>query len=250
MENIKTTDTVTKDKFSILNTFLWMLFLTFGIQGLVGITAFFILDINFKIAGVTTKDIDFLLLQPSMIAVTMAISAVLLYPLIKLAAHQSNKPFPFHFLSFKPLNKLVLIKVLLLGFGYYLFEWIAVYILSIDTPQFMLDVKSHTHSIFDAIMLVIGICIIAPITEEIIFRGLAYGRLVKTKAGVSGAIIITSLVFTAIHVQYDLQVLAILSLFAFLLGYIRYITENLIYCIVLHMQINLLTTIELFFFLK
>lgn len=250
MEDVKTTDTVTGDTFSILNTFLWMLFLTFGIQGIVGIIAAFTLNIKFKIAGDATQDIDLVLLQPSLIVMTMVVSALLLFPLIKMAAHQSNRPFPFQFLSFKPLNKSVLIKVLLLGFGYYLFEWTVVYVFAIDTPQFMLDVKSQTHSIFDGLMLVIGICIIAPITEEIIFRGLAYGRLVQTKVGVTGAIIITSVIFTVIHIQYDLTTLAILSMFAFLLGYVRYKTENVIYCIALHMQINLLATIELFFFIS
>jgi membrane protease YdiL (CAAX protease family) len=249
MEDVKTTNIVTGSEYSILKTFLWMLLLTFGLQGIVGFITAIVIGVDLGASGEGTNGIELTLLQPSIIVITGVISAILLFPLIKKAAHQSIKSFPFQFLAFKPVNKTTLIKVLLLGVGYYIIEWLATYVFSIDTPQFMLDVKSQTHSTLDALMLVLGICIIAPITEEIIFRGLAYGRLVKTKVGVSGAIIITSLFFTIIHVQYDLIVLSILCLFAFILGYVRYKTENLIYCIVLHMQINLFSTIELFFFL-
>jgi membrane protease YdiL (CAAX protease family) len=231
-----------ENQFSIFNTFLWMLFLTFGIQMLLG----FIAAVGFGALDMSGND---LFMRPGTIAITGVIAVILSFPLIKKAALQSGKSFPFKFLGFQSINIITLVKVLVAGIAYYLFESLAGSVLSIDTPQFMFDVKSQTHSILDVMLLVLGICIVAPIAEEVIFRGLAYGRLVKSRAGVTGAIIITSLVFTAIHVQYDFEVLAILSVFAFLLGYVRYKTGNLVYCIALHMQLNAFSTIELFLFL-
>lgn len=231
--------------FSVFGTIVWMLFLTLGIQGIL----VFITAISMEVLKGTSKEIELAFMRPDAIAILGVIAAVLSYPLIKKASHQPGKSFPYEFLAFQSVNRATLVKVLMVGFGYYIFESLASNILSIDTPQFMLDVKSQTLSVFDMLMLVLGVCIVAPIVEEVIFRGLAYARLVKSRAGVTGAIIITSLVFTVIHTQYDFTVLIILSLFAFLLGYVRYKTGNIFYCIAIHMQINILSTIELFAFL-
>jgi len=236
---------ITETKFSIFSTILWMLFLALGIQIILGI----IIVVGFGIVGVPNDEIELVFIRPDTIAITGLIAAIMSVPLIKTAARQSGKSFPFDFLAFQPINITTLVKVLLAGIGYYAFSALTSYVLSIDTPQFMLDVKSQTHSIYDIFMLVLGICIVAPIVEEVIFRGLAYARFATSRIGVTGAIIVTSLFFAIIHVQYDFIVLAILSPFAFLLGYVRYKTGNLIYCIALHMQLNILSTIELLFFL-
>jgi len=234
-----------ESKFSIFGTFLWMLFLTLGIQAILC----FIAAVGIATLGASNNELELLFMRPDAITIIGVIAAILSIPLIKKAAYQPGKTFPFEFLAFQTVNRTTLAKVLLSGVGCYTFMSLASYVLSIETPQFMIDVKSQTHSTFDIMMLVLGICIVAPITEEVIFRGLAYARLIKSRVGVTGAIIITSLVFTAIHTQYDFIVLALLSMFAFLLGYVRYKTGNLVYCIVLHMQLNILSTIELFVFL-
>jgi CAAX protease family protein len=236
--------TINTQTFSIFGTFLWMLFLAIGIQALLGFAVAF----GMGVAGFPVDDIELLFNRPDLMAATGLIAAFLSYPLVKKAAYQSGAPFPFEFLALKAINKETLVKVLLIGFGYYAFATLTSYLLAIEVPEFMLELKSHTNTGFDLLMLVIAICIVAPIVEEVIFRGLAYTRLVNSRAGVTGAIIITSLVFTAIHIQYDFMILAILSVFAFLVGYVRYKTDNLVYCIALHMQLNMMSTIELFFF--
>ena len=236
---------IIENNFSIFNTFLWMLFFAIGIQAILGLIA----AVGMGVFGMLDNEAELAFMRPDTIAIIGVISAILSYPLIKKAAHQTGQSFPFEFLAFKSINGTTLIKVLFAGIGYYIFVSAISDFLAIDTPQFMLDVKSQTHTSIDMMMLVLGICIVAPIVEEVIFRGLAYARLAQSRAGVTGAIIITSLVFTAIHVQYDFIVLAILSLFAFLLGYVRYKTDNLIYCIALHLQLNVFSTIELFVFL-
>jgi len=227
-------------EFSISGTLFWILFLSVGIQGILGL----IVSVGVKALGVPNT--EFVFMRPDIIAITGGIAAIVSFPLIKKAAYQSDNSLLFDFLALKSINETTLTKVLLAGFGYYLFGLVASYVFSIDTPQFMLDVKSQTNSTFDMLMLVLGVCIVAPIIEEIFFRGLAYARLVKSRVGVAGAIMITSLVFTVIHTQYDFTVLMILFLLAFLLGYVRYKTSNIFYCIALHMQINILSTIELF----
>lgn len=184
-------------KFSILYSLLWMIFLALGIQTILSV----FWAIGFDIAGVTNDEMDNVFMRPDVLAITGVISAVLSIPLIKTAAHQTDKIFLLQFLAIRAIDKTVLMKILLFGVGYYFFESTIAEVLSIDTPQFMLDVKAQTKTSVDMIMLVLGVCIIAPIIEEVIFRGLAYTRLVQSRAGISGAIIITSLVFTFIHFQ-------------------------------------------------
>jgi len=232
-------------KYSVFETLLWVFFLTFGLQTILGFIA--VAGIHFY--GVEQNEIERVLTQPDSIAIIGIVAALLSLPLIKKASYSSGKSFPHTFLAFQPIKKHTLFKVLLIGIIYYIFEFSVTSALSIKTPEFLLEVKSLTNSPFDVFMLIIGVCIVAPIIEEIVFRGLAYARLENSRVGISGAIIITSIIFTIIHTQYEPSLLIIFSLFSFLLGYVRYKTGNILYCIVLHMQLNIFSTLHLFFFL-
>ncbi len=232
-------------QYSIFTTLLWMLFLALGVQTIISIFIAF----GMGAYGLPAEEMDYAFLRPDVLALTGIISAFISLPLIKKAAFHSGKPFPFTFLSVKPINSATMIKVLLSGIACYALVYALSHLLSIDTPQFMLDVKAQTHNAFDILMVVVGICLVAPIIEEMIFRGLAYARLEQSRLGAPGAILVTSLIFTLIHLQYDMVVLSLLAIFAFLLGYVRYKTNNLLYCIALHMLYNTIATIELYLFI-
>lgn len=230
--------------FSIFGSFIWMLIFIFGIQFvLVGLA-----DIALKLMQVSDEVALLYFYQPIFIVLTSAISLLVSIPLIKAATYQSGKSFPFKFLAINAINLRTLAKVLLLGFVYVLLESIIADWLQISTPQFMLELQAQTQTAVDMALLVLGIGFFVPLFEELVFRGVIYQRLVQSRAGVSGAVLITSLVFTAVHTQYEFSVLALLSVSAFLLGYVRYKTDNLLYCIALHMQLNLLSIISLFVF--
>jgi len=49
----------------------------------------------------------------------------------------------------------------------------------------------------------IGMVALAPIAEELVFRGMLFGRLLTTKLGVVGAIVIPAAFFALVHVQYS-----------------------------------------------
>jgi membrane protease YdiL (CAAX protease family) len=232
-------------KFSVFGTIFWMLFLAFGIQGLVCIVAGIVLTFS----GVEVKNIELAFLRPDLLAGTLIISAIIFIPFLKKAANHSAKSFPFQFLAIKAIDKTIMVKVLLLGLAYYILESALAFWFAIDTPAFMLDVKSQVNGGLDLLLLIISACIIAPIFEELIFRGLAFARIERSKLGIVGAIFITSIIFTLIHVQYEPMVLGFLFIFALLLGFIRYKTQNIVYCIALHALINSLSTFDLFVFL-
>ncbi|PQJ53313.1 CPBP family intramembrane glutamic endopeptidase [Psychrosphaera saromensis] len=112
----------------------------------------------------------------------------------------------------------------------------------------MLDVKSQVSTNWDLILLVIAVCIIAPIVEEVIFRGVIFSRLQNSRVGSPDAIVYTSIFFCILHVHYELIIMRYTLLIGVMLGFISLKTSNIWYCIILHMMVNVFSTIELFAF--
>jgi len=61
---------------------------------------------------------------------------------------------------------------------------------------------------WDRVLRTVGIIAIAPVAEELVFRGLIFTRLSRTRLRTWGAIVATALLFTAVHVQYGWPELA------------------------------------------
>jgi membrane protease YdiL (CAAX protease family) len=83
-------------------------------------------------------------------------------------------------------------------------------------------------------VLFIGIVLLAPVAEELFFRGLLYWRLEQTQAGVPGAILAAALVFTAMHVQYGWRELVLVFADGVLLGLARWQSDSLLLALCLH----------------
>ena len=86
--------------------------------------------------------------------------------------------------------------------------------------------------------------IVAPVSEEIAFRGFLFRGLSASWLGVSGAIIATSAAWAAMHVQYDVFTLAQIFLIGLLLGWIRWASGSTLLTIMLHMLANLTACIQ------
>jgi membrane protease YdiL (CAAX protease family) len=71
-------------------------------------------------------------------------------------------------------------------------------------------------------VLVIAFCVAAPISEELFARGFLYRGWSETFLGPVGAILLSSMVWTALHLQYDWFFLGEVFSIGVLLGYLRY----------------------------
>lgn len=94
----------------------------------------------------------------------------------------------------------------------------------------------------------ISLAITAPICEEIIFRGFLMRGWSESRIGASGAIILSSLLFTAIHVQYNLPTLVTVFGLSLVFGVMRWRSGSTALTILLHMVWNVtvgLTTVSL-----
>lgn len=98
-------------------------------------------------------------------------------------------------------------------------------------------------------LLWLGFIIAAPLYEEIFFRGFLFKGIENSRVGPIGAIIITSLAWSALHIQYDFII--IVSIFAggLILGWARIKTNSIYIPIAMHVLQNLLATIVVIVYL-
>jgi membrane protease YdiL (CAAX protease family) len=114
------------------------------------------------------------------------------------------------------------------------------------TPGFMGEVLKSAQADGALWLLVIAFSVAAPMWEEIFARGFLYRGWSESKLGVAGAIFLSSLAWTALHLQYDWFFFGEVFSIGLLLGYLRYRTHSTWLTIVLHGINNLAATIQTF----
>jgi hypothetical protein len=112
------------------------------------------------------------------------------------------------------------------------------------TPGFMTDLLKSGRDKGAALALLFAFSLAAPMSEEVIARGFLYRGWSETFLRVPGAILLSSLVWTAVHLQYDLYFLAEVFSIGVWFGYMRYRSQSLWLTIVLH-ALNNLTAVVL-----
>lgn len=112
------------------------------------------------------------------------------------------------------------------------------------TPGFMTDLLKSGRDRGAAVLLLFAFSVAAPMSEEVLARGFLLRGWSASFLGVSGAIILSSLVWTAVHLQYDLYFLAEVFSIGLWFGYMRHRAHSLWLTIVLH-ALNNLTAVVL-----
>jgi uncharacterized protein len=112
------------------------------------------------------------------------------------------------------------------------------------TPGFMGDVLKSAQASGAVWLLVIAFCVAAPVSEEILARGFLYRGWSESRLGVAGAIFLSSLAWTSLHLQYDWFFFGEVFSIGLLLGYLRYRTNSTWLTIVIHGVNNLAATIQ------
>ncbi|MCI0451180.1 MAG: CPBP family intramembrane metalloprotease [Candidatus Latescibacteria bacterium] len=89
-----------------------------------------------------------------------------------------------------------------------------------------------------------GLCLLVPLAEEIVFRGLIQQVFVRNMGAVI-AVLLAGATFGAVHLNAHL--LVSITAFGFFLGYIYHVTGNLTYTIVAHAIFNTVAFAQLAF---
>jgi membrane protease YdiL (CAAX protease family) len=88
----------------------------------------------------------------------------------------------------------------------------------------------------------VGLCLLVPLAEEIVFRGLIQQVFVRNMGAVA-AVLLAGATFGAVHLNAHL--LISITAFGFFLGYIYHVTGNLTYSIVAHAIFNMVAFAQL-----
>jgi CAAX protease family protein len=113
-------------------------------------------------------------------------------------------------------------------------------------PSFMIDVLKSAQADGALWLLVIAFCVVAPVTEEFLVRGFLYRGWSESFLRPVGAIILSSLVWTAMHLQYDWFFFGEIFSIGLLLGYLRYRSGSIWLTVFVHGLNNLAATLQTF----
>jgi membrane protease YdiL (CAAX protease family) len=112
------------------------------------------------------------------------------------------------------------------------------------TPGFMTDLLKSGRDKGAALMLLFAFSVAAPMSEEVLARGFLFRGWSASFLRVPGAIFLSSLVWTVVHLQYDFYFLAEVFTIGLWLGYMRYRANSLWLTIILH-ALNNMTAVVL-----
>ncbi|WP_063683017.1 CPBP family intramembrane glutamic endopeptidase [Bradyrhizobium stylosanthis] len=112
------------------------------------------------------------------------------------------------------------------------------------TPGFMTDLLKSGRDKGAALLLLVAFSVAAPMSEEVLARGFLFRGWSASFLRVPGAILLSSLVWTVVHLQYDLYFLAEVFTIGLWFGYMRYRANSLWLTIILH-ALNNMTAVVL-----
>jgi hypothetical protein len=108
-------------------------------------------------------------------------------------------------------------------------------------PPFMVEAYK-TASSLPALLL--AVIVVAPIFEEIFFRGFLFQGIRYSRLGPIGAVGVTSLIWAVIHLQYGIYGIATVFVLGLLFGTARLKTDSIHLLMVMHSLVGLVATLE------
>jgi membrane protease YdiL (CAAX protease family) len=109
-------------------------------------------------------------------------------------------------------------------------------------PEVMLKVYSSSEPRWP---LWLAVVVAAPIFEEIAFRGFILKGLAASRLRWSGAVLVTSLLWAAIHWQYDRYEVSVIFALGLVFGAARALTNSILLTMWLHCLVNILASVQI-----
>jgi len=136
------------------------------------------------------------------------------------------------------------------------FYWLIGFLLVVVTIEYclykagILEINKWNHPFFSSVIRITGAVFLAPIVEELIFRGLLLNMLVKRKINLHLAIFIQAVIFGLLHnFTYQNSLTANIGIAqslmdAMLFGYAKYATRSIYTPMAMHVTGNFIATAE------
>ena len=88
-------------------------------------------------------------------------------------------------------------------------------------------------------LLFIAVVLVAPLGEEMVYRGFVFRGLEESRIGAVGAVVVSALLWTALHIDRGLRVLAFIGVLGLLFGWLRVRSQSTLLTWSLHAITNL-----------
>lgn len=111
-------------------------------------------------------------------------------------------------------------------------------------PPFLIDAYRVSKSAGALPVLVLAVAVAAPLWEELLFRGFLYEGFSHSRFGPIGAIVLTSLIWAVMHIQYDWFGIVQITVIGFVFGWLRLRSGSTLLTIPLHMLANAIALAE------
>jgi membrane protease YdiL (CAAX protease family) len=111
-------------------------------------------------------------------------------------------------------------------------------------PSFQLQIHRSARAEGALLSLWFALIVVAPVGEELLFRGFLFRGLVREPRDALPGILVISLIWSLLHIQYDWFGAALVFVIGVLLGYVRLYSGSTTLVILLHMLLNLESVIE------
>jgi len=174
------------------------------------------------------------------LSVAICASALGTVPLLRLLAGQVDER-PWSFLGFRPVS----VRTMLLSCGAMVIFIVAGDIVGMllrrPVPPFM--IAAYDTARFP-VLLAVALVVAAPFLEELLFRGFLFGGLRACGAPVAVAVVVVSVVFGAIHTQYDPYDITYVFLMGVLFAGARVRFDSIVPSIAMHSLSNAVALAE------
>jgi membrane protease YdiL (CAAX protease family) len=92
--------------------------------------------------------------------------------------------------------------------------------------------------------LAFALVVIAPLMEELLFRGFLFRGYAASRLGVVGAILLTSVIWASMHIQYEIFYIVQIIVLGCVFGWIRWRSGSTLLTIILHAIVNLTALLQ------
>ena len=179
-----------------------------------------------------------------LISITTIASAAVQVGMLALAAKLAHWPAGEYLGLLRPATRPALITIAILVVFLLGYDGLT-YLLGRDivTP-FQVDTYRSARDSGSLPLLWLTFVIVAPVAEEIMFRGFLFRGWVRSERSAIPAILVISALFSAIHVQYDWFGILQVFFIGLLLAIARWRSGSTLLTILMHVVANLWATVE------
>jgi hypothetical protein len=147
------------------------------------------------------------------------------------------------YLALKSINKKTIILLLIIGAAFLVFSFVvSSFLPKTSQPDYITSAYDNASQKFLYWMAVV---VFAPVFEETFIRGFLFTGFRQSRLGAVGAVILTSLIWAGLHLQYDIYQMALIFVLGIVLGAVRHKTDSLWSSIIIHALNNLVAMIAI-----